>query len=621
MRAVISVFLLCGAACAHVCGAATVLVEAESFANKGGWAVDQQFMDQMGSPFLLAHGLGVPVADAETSVNMPETGTYRVWARTRNWVASWNTQEAPGKFRIGVNGKELDETLGTQGAEWAWQFAGSVPLEKGPVRLSLHDLTGFDGRCDALILSSDAAFKPEADVAKLDAFRRQQGAISRDPEAKRFDLIIAGGGIPGVCMALSAARLGVKVALLQDRPVLGGNNSSEVRVHLGGRANLGPYPKLGDVLSEISPAKGGNARPAGNYEDARKLKAVQAEPNIALFLSTRALAVEMSGNKISAVIGRNIETGREIRFEAPLVADCTGDGVVGALAGAEFRMGREGGDETGETTAPEKADALTMGSSVQWYSSETQAPVAFPDIAWGLPFTDATCERIKMGDWMWETGMRYNQISAFERIRDYGMLVVYSNWSFLKNKSTRKAEFAKRRLDWVAYVAGKRESRRLVGDLVLNEQDLVNRTAYPDGTACTTWTVDLHYPDPKNTKNFPGEEFKSIAKHKTIYPYPIPYRCLYSRNIDNLFMAGRDISVTHVALGTVRVMRTGGMMGEVVGMASSVCKKYGCSPREVYLRHLDELKALMTKGVGSGKPQPPQTYNLGGSLLKPAKKK
>jgi hypothetical protein len=196
------------------------------------------------------------------------------------------------------------------------------------------------------------------------------------------------------------------------------------------------------------------------------------------------------------------------------------------------------------------------------------------------------------------------------------MLVVYSNWSFIKNHSKHKADFAKSQLSWVAYVAGKRESRRLMGDLVLKEQDLVNRVMYPDATACSTWTIDLHYPDPKNSTNFPGEEFKSIAKHKAIYPYPIPYRCLYSKNIENLFMAGRDISVTHVALGTVRVMRTGGMMGEVVGMAASLCKKYGCSPREVYANHLDELKTLMTNGVGLGKPQPPQLYNLGGTLLK-----
>jgi len=383
--------------------------------------------------------------------------------------------------------------------------------------------------------------------------------------------------------------------------------------------NLPPFPRLGEVVSAIGPRRGGNAQPGDYYEDARKIEAVKAEKNIRLFLSTRALAVEKEGARITAVVGRHIETGQETRFTAPLVADCTGDGVIGMLAGAEYRYGRESKEETGESTAPDKAASQTMGSSVQWYSREAQEPVAFPDIAWALPFTDQTCERVKMGEWTWETGMSYHQVNEFERVRDYGMLVVFSNWSFLKNHSANKADYAKSRLEWVAYVAGKRESRRLIGDLVLKEQDLVGRVAYPDATAVTTWTIDLHYPDPKNTRHFPGAEFKSIAKHQAIHPYPIPYRCLYSKNVENLFMAGRNISVTHVALGTVRVMRTGGMMGEVVGMAASLCKKHACLPRDVYATHLEELKGLMARGVGLGQPQPPQQYNLGGTLMKSKK--
>ena len=615
--ALIKSFLGIGSAlCAGALQAATLLVETEAFADKGGWVVDQQFMDQMGSSFLMAHGLGLPVADASTSVDLSEAGTYRVLARTRNWVAPWTRKEAPGRFQVLVNGVALTKELGTEGAAWAWHEAGTVKLEKGPVRLALHDLTGFNGRCDAMILTTDAAFVPENEVARLETFRRQMGTVKAAQATENVDLIIAGGGIPGVCMAISAARLGLTVAPIQDRPVLGGNNSSEVRVHLAGRMNLGPYPKLGDVVSEIGPRRGGNAQPGDYYEDERKVEAIKAEKNIRLFLNTRALGVEKEGSKITAVIGRNIETGQETRFAAPLIADCTGDGVIGMLAGAEYRYGRECKEETGESTAADKSDSQTMGSSVQWYSREAKTPVSFPDIEWGIDFNDKTCERVKMGEWTWETGMRLHQISEFEQVRDYGLLVVFSNWSFLKNRSAHKADYAKSRLEWVAYVAGKRESRRLMGDLVLKEQDLVNKVIYPDATACTTWMIDLHYPDPKNTKNFPDAEFKSIAKHKAIYPYPIPYRCLYSKNIDNLFMAGRNISVTHVALGTVRVMRTGGMMGEVVGMAASLCKKHACSPREVYAAHLDELKDLMTQGVGLGKEQPSQKYNLGGTLLK-----
>lgn len=206
------------------------------------------------------------------------------------------------------------------------------------------------------------------------------------------------------------------------------------------------------------------------------------------------------------------------------------------------------------------------------------------------------------------------------RARDEGRVAVFSNWSFLKNRATDKAAYAKSRLEWVAPVARKRESRRLLGDYVLNGRDLVDRKLYADGTACTTWTVDLHYPETKNAEHFPGEPFKLIAtRHATIHPYPIPYRCLYSKNVDNLFMAGRNISATHVALGSTRVMRTGGMMGEVVGMAASLCKRHACQPRAIFTTYLDELKELMAKGVGLGREEPPQDYTLGGTLLKKSK--
>jgi hypothetical protein len=138
----------------------------------------------------------------------------------------------------------------------------------------------------------------------------------------------------------------------------------------------------------------------------------------------------------------------------------------------------------------------------------------------------------------------------------------------------------------------------LLGDVILQEQDIVGQRAFPDACVTTTWSIDLHHPHPENSRLFPGEEFRSIAKHTRIKPYPIPYRCLYSRNVENLMMAGRDISVTHVALGTVRVQRTTGMMGEVVGMAASICKQHDVMPRGVYESHLEDLKALMRRGVG-----------------------
>jgi hypothetical protein len=594
-----------------------ILVEAESFSDFGGWALDQQFMDQMGSPYLLAHGLGKPVKDATTAVTFPETGRYRVFARTKDWVAHWNAPGAPGKFQITVDGKTSETVFGTESAEWHWQDGGIVEIKNRNVKIALHDLTGFDGRCDAILFCADAKFTPPGKPAELAAFRKKALGFPEKPEdAGTFDLVVVGGGIAGECAAISGARSGLKVAFIHDRPVLGGNNSSEVRVGLSGEINLPPYPSLGNIVREIAPVgyydfieadknpedpesrrilamdpvkRIHNAGPASNYDDNKKFIAVKSEKNISLFLNTHAVGIEKKEDKITAIVGKNIRTGRELSFKAALFVDCTGDGTLGFLAGAEFRMGREGKDETGESIAPDNGDNMTMGSSVQWYSEERKQPVEFPECPWAVQFNDETAQKVKMGEWDWETGMNRDQINEFELVRDYALRVVYGNWAFMKNKSSEIAKFANSELSWVAYLPGKRESRRLMGDVVLCQQDIESAKAFPDACVVTTWTIDLHYPSPENTRYFPGEEFRSIARHVTINPYPIPYRTLYSRNVGNLFMAGRNISVTHVALGTVRVMRTTGMMGEVVGMAAALCVKHKTTPRGVYEKHLAEL--------------------------------
>ncbi|WP_332456423.1 FAD-dependent oxidoreductase [Petrimonas sp.] len=616
MIKIISVFFACIITLSIYAGdSGSIFIEAESFQNKGGWVVDQQFMDLMGSSYLMAHGLGTPVSDATTTVNFAKTGEYTVFVRTYNWTSPWTTKEGPGKFQLTVNGRALNnKILGTKSNTWEWQEVGKVKISSGTVTIGLRDLTGFNGRCDAVYFTMDNVLPPNEREA-LTAFRKEKlGLPEVVPNAGKFDLVVVGGGVAGTAAALTAARQGLKVALIQDRPVLGGNNSSEVRVHLGGRINLDPYPNLGDVVNEIAPLRGGNAQPGDYYEDEKKLEMVNAEKNISLFLNFRAFKVEKEGTTIKTVFARHIESSEELSFSAPLFADCTGDGTIGYLAGADFAMGRESKAEFNEPTAPEEADKMTMGSSVQWYSKEGDKSSDFPEFDYGMDFNETNAQKVTMGEWTWETGMNFDQISDFERVRDYGMLVVYSNWSYLKNKSSFKEEYKNKYLDWVAYIAGKRESRRLIGDMVLTEQDITDFVIYPDASAPTSWTIDLHYPDPKNTEHFPGAEFKSIAVHKTIHPYPIPYRCFYSRNVDNLFMAGRNISVTHVALGTVRVMRTTGMMGEVVGMAASVAAKNKTTPRGVYQKHLDKLQRLMTVGAGKYNIENIQNYNLGGTL-------
>ena len=231
-----------------------------------------------------------------------------------------------------------------------------------------------------------------------------------------------------------------------------------------------------------------------------------------------------------------------------------------------------------------------------------------------IRFDDTNGRAEMKGDWDWEAGLGRNQIEEAEYIRDYGLLVAYSNWAYAKNVSKKKETLKDAELEWVAYVAGRRESRRLMGDFVLTEKHILEKAFQPDGTCATTWTIDLHFPKTKEQTGYDGEPFRSNSENESIWPYPVPYRCLYSRNVPNLFMAGRDISVTHIALGTTRLMRTIGMMGEVFGMAASLCKKHDCNPRGVYQAHLDELKALMTKGVGDGKAHPPQMYNIQTSL-------
>jgi hypothetical protein len=576
--------------------AETILVEAEGFGELGGWAVDTQSMEQMGSAYLLAHGLGTTVKDAVTTITVPRAGKYHLWVRTRDWVAPWKAAGSPGKFEVMIDGKAAPVTFGTRGDAWHWQDGGKVTIDKTDATIALHDLTGFDGRCDAIVLSDGDAPPPNEPKA-LAEFRRTMLKLGGPKNEGEFDLVVVGGGMAGTCSAISAARQGLQVAMIQDRPMLGGNNSSEVRVHLNGEIHQQPFPRLGDVVAELDSGQRGNAQPAGNYDDAKKLAVVRAEPNLRLFLNMRLAGVEKKGDTIVAITARDVRASTEHRFAGLLFADCTGDGSLGFLAGADFRMGREARAETGETLAPEKPDSLLLGTSVQWYALEQKEPHSFPECPWAVAFSEQTCQPMTRGDWDWETGQTRNPVDEIEFIRDYGLRAVFGNWAYLKNHSSQKQKFENQRLAWVAYVAGKRESRRLLGDIILCQQDAQKPVIYPDAMVTATWTIDLHYPNPDNTKSFPGEEFRTVARFTKIAPYPIPYRCFYSRNIGNLFMAGRDISVTHVALGCVRVMRTGGMMGEVVGMAAALCKQHGTLPRGVYENHLDDLKALAAKGV------------------------
>lgn len=598
----------------------SIYISATSFLNRGGWVVDSQSYFQVGnSAYLLAHGFGVPVRDAETCFQAEQGGEYHMWVRTRDWTAVWGLYDAPGRFKVIVNGVPSENVFGTQGADWHWQYGGVVDLLEGENRITLHDLTGFDGRCDAILFSKEDV-EPANNSEGLINLRERDVTVEK---AGHFDLLVVGGGIAGCCAAVTAARLGLSVALVHNRPVLGGNNSSEVRVGLSGLIRQEPYPKLGSLMDEIggvgywtryeaeqdptsdrsqrilralkdNPEKEiHNAGPASNYEDSKKLD-VLIDAGVTLFLNTQVDEVRTENSRIVYVSGRNLLGSVRYSFTADNYADCTGDAVLGFLANAEWRMGRESKAETGEPRAVQVADNMTMGASVQWYSEESDKVVIFPECPWAVRFNDSNCVPEKRGDWKWETGIGHNQIDEAEYIRDYALRAVFGNWSFLKNHSIHKRDFANSRLEWVSFIGGKRESRRLMGDVVLQEQDILDGKLYDDASFTTTWPVDLHFPLPFDG---PEEPFLADCDNPSIKPYPVPYRCLYSRNVKNLFMAGRDISVTHIALGTVRVMRTCGMMGEVVGMAASLCKAYGVNPRGIYDYYMDDLRQLMRKGI------------------------
>jgi len=277
----------------------------------------------------------------------------------------------------------------------------------------------------------------------------------------------------------------------------------------------------------------------------------------------------------------NVLTARQTRFVGRWFVDATGDGTIGFLAGADHEM-----EMTGH-----------LGTSNMWYPEDTGIPAPFPPCPWALdlkhkPFPT---KLDKLGLWFWESGFNIDTIHDAEAIRDHNLRAMYGAWDCLKNV---KGLYPNHRLSWAAYVAGKRESRRPLGYVVLTKDDVVSARPWPDRCVATTWSIDLHYPDPRYAAASPGNEFISEARYTRFKPpYWVPYRCLYSRNVPNLFMGGRCISVTHEALGTVRVMGTGGLMGECIGRAASLCKKYHVDPREVYEKRLDEFTRLLNQST------------------------
>ena len=567
--------------------AATIYLEAERFDDVGGWTIDAQFRLLMGSTYLLAAGTGEPVADATTKVVISETGEYYLWVRCKDWDPS-----SPGRFQVFLNGKPSATTFGEQKQGWCWVKGGAFALSQGHTEIKLHDLTGYYGRCDALIRSTDKDVTPPNDVAALAAVR--ESLLGKPtPQPLAFDFVVAGAGYGGIGAAVQAARLGLKTALLQNRPCLGGNASKEVEVGPGGASPHSSRFRETGICEEIAE---GRFRPgSSNWTDAIDLM-IKDVPNLTVYLNTEATRAVMAGtNHIAALEAEQVVTGQRYVFSAPLFADCTGDGQVAFSAGAAFRVGQEARSEFGESLAPEVANKHTMGTSIihhaQWMDTpQPYLPPAFAKKFSAEYFTQRK-QNLVHGTWWIEYGGMVDTIQDAEEIRDELLRVIYGAFDWAKNYDPENRDKnTNYKLLPVPTVGGKRESRRFVGDYVLKQQDLQAATLFPDRVAFGGWPIDLHPSPGIYGKDVPPAIFTPLTK-----VYSLPYRILYTRDVDNLFLAGRHVSLTHIALGSPRLIQTIGTEGQAVGAAACLCKKYGVLPRGVNPEHIGELQQLLLK--------------------------
>ena len=408
--------------------------------------------------------------------------------------------------------------------------------------------------------------------------------------SRRADFAVVGGGLAGLCAAVAAAREGIDTVLIHDRPVPGGNASSEIRMWICGahgenRRETGIVEEL--LLENL------HRNPEGNYSiwDSVLYGLARREKHLTVFLNTSCQEVEMAGSRIRAVRGYQSVSQTRVRVEAEYFADCSGDSVLAPLAGAEVRYGREARSEFGESIAPVSADRRTMGMSCLLQARETLEPHDFIAPEWANRYENGDAFRLRGPElaglqnfWWIELGGDGDALHDVDANRDELLKIAFGVWDYLKNHPDNRARYRNWELEWIGFLPGKRESFRYVGDVIVTQHDVASGGRFPDRIAYGGWTMDDHHPE---GFRYPGEP---NVFHPAPSPFGLPYRAIYSKNIENLFMAGRNISVTHAALSASRVMATCALLGQAAGSAAALAKQHGCTPREVGRLHLAELQ-------------------------------
>ncbi len=396
----------------------------------------------------------------------------------------------------------------------------------------------------------------------------------------------------GTIAAIAAARRGAKVALVQDRPVLGGNASGEIRMHICGAH--GADRRETGVLEEIL-LENHYRNPLPNYAlwDSVVYGKAQYQPGLELFLNASVQACRMDGRRIRSVTAWQTTTETRHTIEADLFADGSGDGILAPLSGAAFRIGREARAEFDESIAPAEGDQKTMGLTCLIQAREYPTPQPFIAPDWACRFTrpedlrGRDCNLLRTNFWWMEVGGDRDSIHDAERLREELVRIALGVWDYVKNHAPNRAEIENWALDWMGFLPGKRESRRYLGDHILTQNDIEAEGRFDDLVAYGGWTMDDHFP-----AGFRHPD-RGTVFHPAPSPFGIPYRSLYSRDVENLFCAGRCHSATHAAMSATRVMGTTSLMGQAVGTAAAIAAREGIGPRAVHERHLAELQASL----------------------------